>query len=343
MGLQMANVMRAVAGGLIALGLCAGAAAADTLATVKQRGNLICGVSTGLIGFSERAADGKWSGFDVDFCRALAAATLGSPDKVQFVPVSASERFEALSQRRIDVLSRNTTWTLQREAEFNFLFAGVNFHDGQGFMVHRDTNITSALEIGDRTTCVQAGTSGEALAADYFRENNIPAKLRVLSDAQATLAAFARKECEVMTTDQSGLYAERLKLERPAIAIVLPDVISKEPLGPVTRADDARWHLIVKWVNFALIGAEELGITSQNVSEARASRKPDVRRFVGAEGGLGARLGLSDDWAAQAVQAVGNYSEIYERNVGTRSRLGIPRGLNQLWNNGGILHAPPVR
>ena len=339
----MVDLIRAVSGAIIALAFGLGLAAADTLATVKQRGSLICGVSTGLIGFSERAADGKWSGFDVDFCRALAAATLGSPDKVAFVPVSASERFEALSQRRIDVLSRNTTWTLQREAEFGFLFAGINFHDGQGFMVHRDSNITSALEIGDRSTCVQAGTSGEALAADFFRENNVPAKLRVLPDAPSTLAAFARRDCEVMTTDQSGLYAERLKLERPASAVILPDVISKEPLGPVTRADDVRWHMVVKWVNFALIGAEELGVTSQNVREARTSTKPDVRRFVGAEGGLGPRLGLAEDWAAQAVLAVGNYSEIYERNVGTRSRLGIPRGLNQLWSQGGIMYAPPVR
>lgn len=339
----MTYVTRVLASALFAVSLVSGVASADTLADVKKRGHLICGVSTGLIGFSERAADGKWSGFDVDFCRALAAATLGGPDKVEFVPVSASERFTALSQKRFDVLARNTTWTLQREAEFGFLFAGVNFHDGQGFMVHRDTNITSALEIGDRTTCVQAGTSGEALAADFFRENKIPAKLKVLPDAPSTLAAFARKECEVMTTDQSGLFAERLKLERPASAVVLADVISKEPLGPLTRADDVRWHMIVKWVNFALIGAEELGVTSQNISEARTSAKPDVRRLVGAEGGLGSKLGLSDDWAAKAILAVGNYSELYERNVGTRSRLGIPRGLNQLWSNGGILHAPPIR
>ncbi len=339
----MTYVTRVLASALFAVSLVSGVASADTLADVKKRGHLICGVSTGLIGFSERAADGKWSGFDVDFCRALAAATLGGPDKVEFVPVSASERFTALSQKRFDVLARNTTWTLQREAEFGFLFAGVNFHDGQGFMVHRDTNITSALEIGDRTTCVQAGTSGEALAADFFRENKIPAKLKVLPDAPATLAAFARKECEVMTTDQSGLFAERLKLERPASAVVLADVISKEPLGPLTRADDVRWHMIVKWVNFALIGAEELGVTSQNISEARTSAKPDVRRLVGAEGELGSKLGLSDDWAAKAILAVGNYSELYERNVGTRSRLGIPRGLNQLWSNGGILHAPPIR
>lgn len=339
----MTFVTRVLASALFAVSLASGVASADTLADVKKRGHLICGVSTGLIGFSERAADGKWSGFDVDFCRALAAATLGSPDKVEFVPVSASERFTALSQKRFDVLARNTTWTLQREAEFGFLFAGVNFHDGQGFMVHRDTNITSALEIGDRTTCVQAGTSGEALAADFFRENKVPAKLKVLPDAPATLAAFARKECEVMTTDQSGLFAERLKLERPASAVVLADVISKEPLGPLTRADDVRWHMIVKWVNFALIGAEELGVTSQNISEARTSAKPDVRRLVGTEGGLGPKLGLSDDWAAKAILAVGNYSELYERNIGTRSRLGIPRGLNQLWSNGGILHAPPIR
>jgi general L-amino acid transport system substrate-binding protein len=318
-------------------------APAATVDSVRQRNELICGVSQGLFGFSERKTDGSWTGFDVDVCRAIAAVVLADPAKVRFVPLSASERFVALRQGRIDVLSRNSTWTLEREAGLGLLFAGVNFHDGQGFMVHRDLNVTSALELNDGQVCVQAGTTGQALVADYFSANSMTVTVRAYPDAASTLRAFESRDCNVMTTDNSGLFAERLKLSRSGDAVILPDIISKEPLGPVTRADDVAWHNIVKWVNFALINAEELGVSSTNIPEAHRSVKPEVRRFVGIDGDLGRMLGLTADWAVRAVAAVGNYGEIYERNVGTGSRLGIPRGLNQLWNQGGILFAPPVR
>jgi general L-amino acid transport system substrate-binding protein len=294
---------------------------ADTLEDVTKRGVLNCGVSTGLYGFSERKADGNWSGFDVDFCKALAAAIFGDAGKVAYTPLSAAQRFDALKQARIDVLSRNSTWTLQREAGLGLAFAGINF----------------------KTVCVQAGTSSEGVARDFFAENAMTVELKTYPTAPEALQAFATRQCEALTTDNSGLFAERLKLQKPTDAVILPDIISKEPLGPVIRADDARWHMIVKWMNFALINAEELGVTSANISQAGASKRPDVRRFVGAEGGFGKMLGLSDDWAMRAVAAVGNYGEIYERNVGVGSRLGIPRGLNQLWINGGILFAPPMR
>jgi general L-amino acid transport system substrate-binding protein len=324
-------------------GVGASAQPSGTLEQVRLRGTLNCGVSQGLIGFSNREADGHWSGFDVDFCKAVAAAVLGDPAKVTFVPLSAAERFDALKQGRIDVLSRNTTWTLQREAELGQLFAGVLFHDGQGFMVKRNLNVASALELDKRKVCVQAGTTAQATVAEFFQANSMTAEIITQPDAAATLAAFADGRCEVMTTDNSGLFAERLKLPRPQDAVVLPDIVAKEPLGPVTRADDVRWHNVVKWIAFALINAEEIGVTSTNIEEAKRSAKPEVKRFTGVEGGLGAMLGLPPDFALKAVASVGNYAEMYERNVGTGSRLGIPRGLNQLWINGGILFAPPLR
>ncbi len=328
---------------LVALGLSQAAEAqTGTLEQVRQRGTLQCGVSTGLYGFSFQQ-DGRWAGFDVDFCRALAAAVLGAADRVSFVPLSAAERFDALKNGRIDVLSRNSTWTLQREAELGLVFAGVLFHDGQSFMVRRGANIGSALELGGKRVCVQAGTTSESTARDFFAANGMNVEVRVHPDAAATLGSFAKGDCEAMTTDNSGLFAERLKLDRPGDAVILPEIISKEPLGPVTRADDLRWHNVVKWVAFALINAEELGVSSKTLPQALQSNKPDVRRLMGVEGGLGRMLGLDDNWSRRVVEAVGNYSEMYERNVGTGSRLGIPRGLNQLWSDGGILYAPPVR
>ncbi len=317
-------------------------AQSGTLEQVRQRGTLQCGVSTGLYGFSFQQ-DGKWAGFDVEFCRALAAAVLGSPDRVSFTPLSAAERFDALKSGRIDILSRNSTWTLQREAELGLIFAGVLFHDGQSFMVRRSANVTSALELGGKRVCVQAGTTSENTARDYFAANAMSVELKVYPDSAATLGGFAKGDCEAMTTDNSGLFAERLKLEKPGDAIILPEIISKEPLGPVTRADDLRWHTIVKWVTFALINAEELGVSSKTLPQALQSTKPDVRRLVGVDGGFGRMLGLDDQWSRRAIEAVGNYAELYERNVGIGSRLGIPRGLNQLWSEGGILYAPPVR
>jgi general L-amino acid transport system substrate-binding protein len=340
----MTNALRA---GFLAvaamLGLGATAADAQTLAAVKARGMLNCGVSQGLPGFSDRNAQGVWSGFDVDFCKAVAAAVLGDAAKVTYVPLSATERFEALRAGRIDVLSRNSTWTLEREAGLGLLFAGITFHDGQGFLVMRRPTMTSALELDGVKVCVQAGTTSALNVVDFFRANSMKLDLVTLPTAAEAVKALDSGRCDALTTDQSGLYAERLQLAKPGEAMILPDVISKEPLGPVTRSDDLAWFNIVKWVNFALVNAEELGISAATADEAMRSTKPDVRRFVGAEGDLGAKLGLDAAFAIRAVRAVGNYAEVYERNVGANSRLGIPRGLNQLWSMGGILYAPPMR
>ncbi|MDP2800893.1 MAG: amino acid ABC transporter substrate-binding protein [Phreatobacter sp.] len=333
-------VLAAAAVLLVATMLPGGAA---TLDTVKQRGSVNCGVSQGLAGFSDRRADGGWTGFDVDFCKALAAAILGDASKVTYVPLSATERFEALSAGRIDVLSRNSTWTLEREAGLRLLFAGITFHDGQGFMVLRRPAILSALELDGVPVCVQEGTTSALNVVDYFRANSMRLTLHTLRTAADALKALDEGRCDVLTTDQSALFAERLKLARPGEAVILPDVISKEPLGPVVRADDVAWFNIVKWVGHGLVNAEELGISTTTLDEALRSTKPDVRRFVGAEGDLGTKLGLDNAFAVRAVRAVGNYAEVYERNVGAASRLAIPRGMNQLWSMGGILYAPPMR
>ena len=345
----MLNAARAYAryafAGLAALVLCASATPgmAGTLDAVRQRGVLRCGVSEGLFGSSERNAQGEWSGFDVDFCRAVASAIFDDRAKVAFVPLSAGERFAALREGRIDLLSRNSTWTLELEAGLGLAFAGITYHDGQGFMVMRDLNVTSALELDRAKVCVETGTTSQLNLADFFRANAMTYEERAFPNSAEALRAFETGQCNVLTRDQSALYAERLKLPRPGDAVILPDVISKEPLGPVTRADDFAWFTLVKWVNFALVNAEELGISSGNTAEATASSKPDVRRFAGLEGGFGRMLGLDDAWALSTVRAAGNYAEIYERNLGVESRLGIPRGLNQLWSMGGVLYAPPVR
>lgn len=335
--------LRRLALALLAVGLGPAMAIAGTLETVKQRGTLNCGVSQGLAGFSDRDAQGNWSGFDVDFCKSVATAVLGDPAKVTYVPLSATERFESLRAGRIDVLSRNSTWTLEREVALGLLFAGITYHDGQGFMVLRRPAVTSALELDGVPVCVQEGTTSALNVADYFRANSMKLTLHTLPTSAEAVKALEEGRCDVLTSDQSALFAERLRLAKPGEAVILPDVISKEPLGPVTRADDLRWYSIVKWVNFALVNAEELGISRATADEALRSTKPDVRRFIGAEGDLGAKLGLDNAFAVRVVKAVGNYAEVYERNVGAASRLGIPRGLNQLWSMGGILYAPPMR
>lgn len=318
-------------------------AAASTLATVKQRGVLHCGVSEGLNGFSAKDAQGVWSGFDVDFCRALAAAVLGDPQKVSFTPLSASERFDALKAAKVDLLSRNSTWTLGREAELGLAFAGITYHDGQGFLAKRALGVDGALALDKAKICVETGTTSQANLADFFRANSLTYEEKPFGSAAEAFKAFEAGTCDVLSRDQSALYGERLRLAKPGEAIVLPDVISKEPLGPVVRSDDFAWFTVVKWVNFALINAEELGISTTTIPAALASQKPDVRRFTGAEGGFGKALGLDPDWAVKAVRAGGNYAEIYERNLGTGSKLAIPRGLNQLWSMGGVLYAPPLR
>jgi general L-amino acid transport system substrate-binding protein len=326
---------------LLALAATTGEAA--TLDTVRQRGSLACGVNQGLPGFADRDAQGNWIGFDVDFCRAVAAAIFDDPKKVVFAPLSASERFDALRDGKIDVLSRNSTWTLDREASSGLLFAGVTYYDGQGFMVARRLQVTSALELDKASICVQKGTTTELNLADYFHANSMTYSELAFDTLAEAIKAFEGGQCDVFTSDQSALYAVRIGLAKPEAVEILPDVISKEPLAPVVRSDDVAWFNIVKWVGFALVNAEELGIGTGTVSEALASTKPDARRFTGAEGDFGHRLGLDNAWAVRAVRAVGHYGEMFERNIGSRSRLGVPRGLNQLWSQGGILYAPPMR
>ena len=323
--------------------LTASVATAGTLETVKQRGAVACGVSTGLPGFSDRDDKGAWSGFDVDFCRALAAAIFDDPAKVTYVPLNAAERFPALQTGKIDVLSRNSSWTIEREATLGLLFAAILYHDGQGFLVLRHPGMTSALELDKAKVCVQKGTTTELNLPDFFRFNSMTLDLHATDPVAEAIKALEDGTCDVFTADQSALYAERTLLAKPGEAVILPDVISKEPLGPVVRGDDVAWFNLVKWVAFGLVDAEEAGVTSHNLDKAQASTKPEVRRLTGAEGGFGAKLGVDNAFVLHAVKAVGNYGEIFERNLGAGSKLGIPRGLNQLWSTGGVMYAPPMR
>ncbi len=330
----------------LALAALAGAASpafAGTLDEARQRGALICGVSQGVPGFSIADASGAWSGFDVDFCRAVAAATLGDAAKVRFVPLSADERFDALKAKKIDLLSRNSTWTMGREEALGLVFVGVNYYDGQGFLATKAKHVDSALELDGAKVCVQSGTTSALNVADFFEANHMKLDLIVTPTVEELQQAYLGGRCDVMTADMSALYALRTKFPKPEDHVILPDVISKEPLGPAVRQDDMTWFNIVKWVNFALIDAEELGIGTKTIDAALNSQKPDVRRFVGAEGDFGKQLGLAPTWAVAAVKAGGNYGELFERDLGAQSPLGIPRGLNELWSNGGVQYAPPIR
>lgn len=322
------------------LALTANTASADTLDSVKGKGYVQCGVSTGLPGFSNADASGNWKGLDVDVCRAVAAAALGDASKVKYTPLTAKERFTALQSGEIDMLSRNTTWTLTRDASLGLNFAGVNYYDGQGFMVSKSLGVKSALELDGAAVCIQAGTTTELNLADYFRENGMKYKSVTYDTSDATVKGFEAGRCDMLTSDQSQLYALRIKLKDPKSAIVLPEVISKEPLGPVVRQGDDKWFNIVKWSLFAMVNAEEMGVTSQNASSMKNSKNPAVGRLMA---GQGEKLGLSDDWAYNIVKQVGNYGEAFERNVGSGSPLKIGRGLNALWNKGGLQYAPPVR
>ena len=318
-------------------------AAAQTLKTVKERGMLNCGISEGVLGFSTPDGKGGASGFDADFCRSVAAAVLGDASKVNFVALSASDRFNALKTGQIDLLSRNSTWTMGREIELGLAFPAVTYFDGQGFLLPKSRKIMSALELDGSKVCVQSGTTTEDNLVDFFKANGMRVEAVTVLNASEALKAYADGTCNVLSSDVSQLYGERLKLATPTDHMVLPDVISKEPLAPVVRADDMQWFTIVKWVVFALINAEELGVTSHNTDEALKSQRPEVRRLVGQDGRFGEQLGLTNAWAVSAIKSVGNYSEIFERNVGVRSQLGIPRGVNQNWQTGGILFAPPIR
>jgi general L-amino acid transport system substrate-binding protein len=318
-------------------------ARAQTLKAVMERGTLNCGVGQGLLGFSSMDDKNAWSGFDVDICRAVAAAIFGDPAKVTFAPLDAATRFSALQSNKIDVLSRNSTWTMSREGSLGLMFAGVAYYDGQGFLLRRDAKIDTALQLGGKTVCTQTGTTTELNLADYFRANDMPLKVLALATAEESLQAYDERKCDVLTSDVSQLYAERLKLSAPDSHIILPEVISKEPLGPAVRQGDDQWFNLVKWTLYSLINAEELGVKQAAIDDAVKSSNPNIKRLLGAEGEFGAQLGLANDWAARAVRAVGNYGEIYERNIGTQSKLSIPRGLNALWTQGGIQYAPPVR
>ncbi len=337
-----------VIGCAIALAVAAAAFAYDrydtkTLKRTVTRDAVYCGVSTGLPGFSSADDKGAWSGFDVDFCRAIAAAIFDDPAKVKFTPLDAKERFAELQKRKVDVLARNSTWTMSRETDYALHFAGVSYYDGQGFMLRRTRNIDSALELDNSNVCVQDDTTTGLNLSDYFRANNIKYKEVKFAKLDDVFKAYESGECDTLSSDVSALYALRQKLAKPGDHTILPDIISKEPLAPVVRQKDDDWLLIVKWTLFAMLNAEELGITSNNIDAALKSKKPDVMRFVGTEGGYGEGLGLTKDWAVRIIRHVGNYGEVYERNVGVGSKLGIPRGLNQLWNAGGILYAPPIR
>ncbi len=327
----------AVVPGLIA------AATAQTLATVKQRGSVTCGVSQGLQGFSNADDKGQWSGLDVDYCRGIAAAIFNDPSKASFVPLSTADRFDALRSGKIDVLTRNSTWTLSRELEFGVSFVGVNYYDGQGFLVHRDPEIASALELGGAKVCVQASTTTLTNLVDFSRDNNLNLEVVGAASPSDALKDYEAGRCTVLTSDVSQLYALRLRLAKPGDHVILPDIISKEPLGPAVRQADPQWLIIVQWVHFAMLDAEELGISSTTIDAALRSTNPNVMALVGSEGSYGERMGLTRSWAANILRAVGNYGEVYERNVGSRSKLGIARGLNQLWNMGGIQYAPPIR
>lgn len=318
-------------------------AAAGTLEDVKAKGFIQCGVSQGLPGFSSTDDKGNWTGLDVDFCRAMAAAVFGDPKKVKFTPLSAKERFTALQSSEIDVLSRNTTWTMSRDTALGLNFAGTIYYDGQGFMVRKKLGVSSALELSGATVCTQTGTTTELNVADYFRANKMPYEIVAFEKADETIQAYDSGRCDVFTSDVSQLYAQRLKLTNADEHIVLPEIISKEPLGPVVRQGDDQWFNLAKWTLFALINAEELGITQSNVDEMKNSKNPAVRRLLGMEGDYGEKLGISNDWAANIVKAIGNYGEAFERNVGKDSKLGIARGINALWSKGGIQYAPPVR
>jgi general L-amino acid transport system substrate-binding protein len=331
-------------GTLAVAGLAAGFVSAQTLDEVRARGELNCGISTGLVGFAAPNASGEWEGFDVAVCRAVAAAIFNDPSAVSFTPLTTQTRFTALASGEVDMLARNTTWTFSRDVDLRLEFVGINYYDGQGFMVPRDLGVSSALELDGATVCIQTGTTTELNLADYFSSNNMsyePVPIETNAEAQQQYLAGA---CDVYTTDASGLAATRATFEDPEAHVVLPEIISKEPLGPLVRHGDAEWGDIVRWTLNALIAAEELGVTSANVAElAAGTDNPEINRLLGTQGELGAMLGLDAGWALQAISAGGNYAELFETNIGENTPIGLSRGLNAQWTDGGLLYSPPFR
>jgi general L-amino acid transport system substrate-binding protein len=342
----MKQALKFSAAAALALTAASGAAFAQakTLDAVKARGVINCGVNVGLAGFAQPDDKGAWTGFDVDYCKALAAAVFGDVTKVKYIPLTAKERFTAVQSGEADVLIRNTTWTMSRDSSLGLSFTGVNFYDGQGFMVKKSLGVKSAKELNGATVCVQTGTTTELNLADYFKTQKMEYKPVVFEKADEIIQAYQAGRCDVFTTDSSGLYAERLKMGNPDEHIVLPETISKEPLGPSVRQGDSQWFTIVKWLHYALLTAEEFGVTQANADQmAATSTNPDVKRLLGKEGDYGKGIGLDNDWALKIIKGVGNYGEIFERNVGAGSRLKIARGQNAQWTKGGLQYAPPVR
>lgn len=322
------------------------AMAGKDLDAIKARGTLVCGVNVGLPGFSAADSQGRWSGLDVDFCRAVAAAVLSDPNKVRYVPLTSQQRFTALQSGEVDMLARNSTWTLTRDASLGLHWAGINFYDGQGFMVPKRLNIKNAKQLKGATVCVEAGTTTELNLTDFSRTNNLNLKPVVFNDALSATNAYFSGRCQVYTTDASGLAGYRANnAPKPEDHVILTDLISKEPLGPVVRRGDDEFFAIVKWTHFAMLEAEELGITQANVDQQKAtSTNPNVRRLLGAGNeDTGKLLGLDKDWAVRIIKATGNYGEVFERHVGPKTPVGLSRGMNNLWNKGGLMYSPPVR
>ena len=320
---------------------CTSAAAQSTLDAVRKKGYVQCGVNTGLAGFSQPDSKGVWRGIDVDLCRAVAAAVFGDAGKVRFTPLTAQQRFTALQSGEVDILSRNTTWTLSRDTSLGLNFVGVNYYDGQGFMVPKKLNVKSAKQLNGATICVQPGTTNELNLADYFRANKMTFKPVVIEKLDEVLNAYFNGRCDVYTTDHSGLISTRAsRAPKPEEHVILPEIISKEPLGPAVRHGDDRWFDVVKWSMFAMIEAEELGLSTKTIDKEASSTNPNVQRFVGSTGDVGKMLGIDNKWAYNIIKQVGNYGESFDTNL---KPLGFERGLNRLWNQGGLMYAPPIR
>lgn len=341
----MSKKLLSAALGAAILGMGAHAASASTLDDVKAKGFVQCGVSQGIPGFSNPDDAGNWSGLDVDYCRGIAAAIFGDATAAKFTPLSSKDRFPALQSGEVDVLTRNTTWTISRDTSLGFNFRSVNYYDGQGFMVKKSLGVKSALELSGAAVCVQTGTTTELNVADYFKANGMEYKPVVFEKEADATGAYDAGRCDVYTTDQSGLYAIRLNLKNPDENMVLPEVISKEPLGPAVRQGDDQWFDLVSWVHYAMVNAEELGITSENVDDMKANGGPEIKRMLGAEEGskIGADLGVSEDWAYNIIKLVGNYGEVFAKNVGPDTPIKIERGINALWTKGGLQYGPPIR
>jgi general L-amino acid transport system substrate-binding protein len=338
------NRLLVAIGSVVALGATGTVALADsTLEKVKQRGVIVCGVHEGLPGFGLPDEKGNWSGLDVDFCRAYAAAIFSDPTKVKFRPLNAKDRFTALQSGEVDVLTRNTTWTMSRETTLGFLFASPNYYDGQGFIVRKKLNVTSATQLDGATVCVGQGTTTELNLADYFRSHNIKYEPVAFADADEVVKAYDAGRCDVYTDDATGLYGERIKMAVPDDNVILPEIISKEPLAPAVRQGDDKWFNIIRWSGYAMVQAEELGVTSKNADEMLKSTNPEIKRLLGVEGDFGKSLGLNNDWAYQIIKKVGNYGERFETDLGDGSQLKIKRGLNELWTKGGLQYSPPIR